>query len=176
VSDGLARAVRELLAQADVGEPAVPVEQIAQLAGAVVSYQPFDSDDISGLLYRSADSAPVIGVNSSNSKVRQRFTIAHELGHLQLHKGRSLILERQMHVNFRDTTSARTSNQEEAEANRFAAELLMPQDLLEIALSALLAGRPLPDAAFVAKLANRFQVSRQAMAFRLASLGLLTPS
>lgn len=172
----LDRAVNELLARAEVNEPPVPVEQIARIAGAVVSYQPFDSDDISGLLYRSAKSAPVIGVNSANAKVRQRFTIAHELGHLHLHTGHSLILERQMHVNFRDATSATTSNSEEAEANHFAAELLMPRNLLEKSIASLLAGRPLPDAAIVAKLAQRFEVSRQAMEFRLASLGLLTPS
>jgi Zn-dependent peptidase ImmA (M78 family) len=172
----VARAVQDLLARTDVTGPAIPVEEIARLAGAVISYQPFDSDDISGLLYRSADAAPVIGVNSTNAKVRQRFTIAHELGHLQLHKGHSLILERQMHVNFRDATSATTSNQEEVEANQFAAELLMPRSFLEHALARVLAGRPLPDATIVARLANRFEVSRQAMEFRLASLGLLTPS
>ncbi|OCB50828.1 hypothetical protein A5722_32325 [Mycobacterium vulneris] len=169
------RAVQALLTRAGVTEPPVPVEQIARLAGAVVSYQPFDSDDISGLLYRSADSAPVIGVNSANAKVRQRFTIAHELGHLHLHSGHSLILERQMHINFRDATSATTSNREEAEANHFAAELLMPRNLLDQYLSALLAGRPLADAAIVAKLAQRFEVSRQAMEFRLSGLGMFTP-
>lgn len=167
--------VQELLDTAGVSEPAIPVEHLARLLGAVVSYQPFDSDDISGLLYRAADAAPVIGVNSTNAKVRQRFTIAHELGHLQLHKGHSLILERQMHVNFRDTTSATTTNQEEVEANQFAAELLMPRDLLERALKSLLAGRPLSDAELVSRLATRFEVSRQAMEYRLASLGLLTP-
>lgn len=171
----LDRTVHELLTRAEVNEPPVPVEQIARIAGAVVSYQPFDSDDISGLLYRSAESAPVIGVNSANAKVRQRFTIAHELGHLHLHAGHSLILERQMHVNFRDATSATTSNREEVEANQFAAELLMPRNLLEKSLASLLAGRPLPDAAIVAKLAQRFEVSRQAMEYRLVGLGLLTP-
>src|SRR4029077_13565981 len=108
-------------------------------------------------------------------KVRQRFTIAHELGHLQLHKGRSLILERQMHVNFRDATSATITSREEMEANQFSAELLMPHELLERALKSLLKGRPLSDADLVARLAARFEVSRQAMEYRLASSGLLTP-
>lgn len=172
----ISRVAQGMLEEAGVAEPAVPVEDLARMVGAVVSYQPFDSQDISGLLYRAANAAPVIGVNSANAKVRQRFTIAHELGHMQFHKGHSLILERQMHVNFRDTTSATTTNQEEAEANQFAAELLMPRDFLERALKSLLSGRPLSDAAIVSKLAKRFEVSRQAMEYRLASLGLLTPS
>jgi hypothetical protein len=47
----------------------VPVEQLARDVGAVISYQPFETEDISGLLYRAAGSAPVIGVNSSNSNL-----------------------------------------------------------------------------------------------------------
>lgn len=167
---------QRLLSAASITEPPVPVERIARDAGAVVSYQPFDADDISGLLYRAADSAPVIGVNSNNAKVRQRFTIAHELGHLQLHRQQELILERHVQVNFRDATSSTASNQEEVEANHFAAELLMPRELLERNVAALLCGRPLTDRDLVQRLASRFEVSHQAMEFRLASIGMLTPS
>jgi Zn-dependent peptidase ImmA (M78 family) len=168
--------VVDLLNSHGITEPPVPVEHLARSLGAVVSYQPFDTDDISGLLYRVAGSAPVIGVNSANAKVRQRFTIAHELGHLQLHKEHSLILERHLQVNFRSAANSTTSELEEREANQFAAELLMPRALLKIALDSLLAGRPLSDADLVGRLALRFEVSRQAMEYRLASLGMLTPS
>src|SRR5436190_1902719 len=72
-------AARDLLARARITEPPVPVEQLASAAGAVISYQPFEAEDISGLLYRAEGAAPVIGVNSNNPKVRQRFTIGHEL-------------------------------------------------------------------------------------------------
>lgn len=167
---------QRLLTAAAIAEPPVPVERIAREAGAVISYQPFDADDISGLLYRAADSSPVIGVNSNNAKVRQRFTIAHELGHLQLHRQQELILERHVQVNFRDATSSTASNQEEIDANQFAAELLMPRELLERNLATLLSGRPLSDRDLVQRLASRFEVSHQAMEYRLASLGMLTPS
>jgi Zn-dependent peptidase ImmA (M78 family) len=167
---------QRLLVEANVVEAPVPVERLARSVGALISYQPFDAEDISGLLYRSTDAAPVIGVNSNNSKNRQRFTIAHELGHLLLHEGHDLILERLVRVNFRDATTSTATNEEESEANRFAAELLMPKDLLERALQVLLAGRPLSDLDFVRRLARRFEVSQQAMEFRLANLGMLTPS
>lgn len=165
-----------LLREAGVKEPPVPIEKIARDHGALISYQPFDADDISGLLYRSADSAPVIGVNSSNSKVRQRFTVAHELGHLLLHEGRDLILERLVRVNFRDATSSTATDEEEIDANRFAAEVLMPRPLLERSLSVLLRGRSMTDGELVQRLATRFEVSQQSMEFRMASLGMLTPS
>jgi Zn-dependent peptidase ImmA (M78 family) len=168
--------VQQLLVSASVHEPPVPVERLAREAGAVVSYQPFDAEDISGLLYRAEHASPVIGVNSNNAKVRQRFTIAHELGHLLLQDGQALILERHLQVNFRDKTSSTASNQDEIEANQFAAELLMPREFLERGLESLLAGRPLTDSDLVRKLAVRFEVSQQAMEYRLASLGMLTPT
>lgn len=164
-----------LLDGSAVVEPPVPVEHIARDCGALLSYQPFDGEDISGLLYRAPNAAPVIGVNSTNPKLRQRFTVAHELGHLVLHEGQELILERLVRVNFRDATSSTASDQEEIEANRFAAELLMPGPLLERAFQLLLEGRPLSDVELVRRVARRFEVSHQAMEYRLANLGMLTP-
>lgn len=169
-------AVTKVLSASSITEPPVPVERLAREAGAVVSYQPFDAEDISGLLYRAPNAAPVIGINSNNAKVRQRFTIAHELGHLSLHGNRELILERHVQLNFRDATSSTATKQEEIEANQFAAELLMPERLLDQSLRSLVKGRPLSDVDIVRRLARRFEVSQQAMEFRLASLGMLTPS
>jgi len=171
-----AEAARELVAKARITEPPVPVEQLAQDAGAVISYQPFEAEDISGLLYRTAGSAPVIGVNSNNPKARQRFTIGHELGHLILHPGHELILERLIRLNFRNATSSTASDEEEIEANHFAAELLMPHDLLRHSLSMLMQGRPLSDLEVVRRLTRRFEVSQSAMEYRLTSLGMLSPA
>jgi Zn-dependent peptidase ImmA (M78 family) len=171
-----ADAARGMLARAQVNEPPVPVEQLAQDAGAVISYQPFEAEDISGLLYRATGATPVIGVNSTNPKVRQRFTIGHELGHLTLHPGHDLILERLVRLNFRDATSSTASDQEEIEANQFAAELLMPRDLLRHSLTILLQGKPISDLEVVRRLARRFEVSQSAMEYRLTNLGMLTPA
>lgn len=171
-----ADAARGMLARAQVNEPPVPVEQLARDAGAVISYQPFEAEDISGLLYRAAGATPVIGVNSTNPKVRQRFTIGHELGHLALHPGQDLILERLVRLNFRNATSSTASDQEEIEANQFAAELLMPPELLRHSLTILLQGKPIPDLEVVRRLARRFEVSQSAMEYRLTSLGMLTPA
>lgn len=168
-------AARRLLNSANIDELPVPVERLARDEGALVSYQPFEAQDISGLLYRAKGAAPVIGVNSSNPKARQRFTIAHELGHLTLHEGHDLILERLVRLNFRDATSSTASDEEEIEANQFAAELLMPRAMVQRNLAVLLQGRPLSDLELVRRLARRFEVSQQAMEYRLAGIGVLTP-
>ena len=61
------------------------VEAIAEKLGAEVIFDKL-GDDVSGLLVREADRV-VIGVNDAHPETRQRFTIAHELGHLVLHQG-----------------------------------------------------------------------------------------
>ena len=42
----------------------------------------------------------------------RRFTVAHELGHLRLHRGRPLILDTDTRVNFRDTVSSMATEHE----------------------------------------------------------------
>jgi hypothetical protein len=65
-----------------------------------------------GILFRDQDHH-VIGVNSARSLVRQRFTIAHELGHRALHPGRELILDAPVRVSLRDKTSSMASDEGE---------------------------------------------------------------
>jgi Zn-dependent peptidase ImmA (M78 family) len=104
--------------------------------------------------------------------VRQRFTIAHELGHRALHPGRELILDVPVRVNLRDKTSSMASDLEEIEANAFAATLLMPEQMIRDQLNQLPpARRREPDAAAEA-LARIFKVSTPALNFRLINLGL----
>jgi Zn-dependent peptidase ImmA (M78 family) len=97
---------------------------------------------------------PTIYVNSSSSATRQRFTIAHELGHFFLHGDRQRA--------FRDTFSSQGLHLHEIEANRFSAELLMPAHWVKAYLRY---ESPI-------QLADRFNVSFQAMTIRLNTLGL----
>lgn len=166
----------ELLAEYGAIRIPVPVESLAQHAQTVITYEPFEPD-VSGLLYQEAGQIPIIGVNSATSANRQRFTIAHELGHLRCgHDGQTLILDRTVQVNWRDRTSSAATDQQEIDANAFAAALLMPASQVRERLNELVHGRPLTDDQLVARLAKTFAVSRQAMEYRLANLGLLSPS
>jgi Zn-dependent peptidase ImmA (M78 family) len=123
--------------------------------------------DISGILYREADRR-VIVANQGHSDARRRFTIAHEIGHLVLHKGEQVHVDSGFRINLRDPRSATAEDVEEIEANAFAANLLMPAawlraDVQDPTLDAT-------DSAELEVLAARYQVSPQAMIVRLTSL------
>jgi Zn-dependent peptidase ImmA (M78 family) len=162
--------VSRLLEDAGVLGPGFDVRLIAKKQGAIVVEEP-NENDFSGFLYRSNDSAPVIGVNSNHAPPRKRFTIAHELGHHLLHPKSGVHLDQAI-VQMRDARASAGVDDEEMEANRFAAELLMPRNFLEADLEAL---GPIhaDDERAIASLARKYQVSPQAMAIRLSTLNLV---
>ena len=159
---------RRLLKAEGVAEPPVPVEAIARSLGASVRYAPFKGE-LAGMLIRDDDGRGiVIGVNSLHHPNRQRFTIAHECGHLQLHKGRSTFVDRSFRINRRDEVSSQATDAEEIEANRFAAELLMPYNMIK---KDLMTYRPdIEDEAELRTLADRYGVSLQALTLRIRSV------
>jgi Zn-dependent peptidase ImmA (M78 family) len=159
----------DVLNECGFSEPPVPVElipgrfgiQLCQLSG---------SDDIFGAIVRKAEDV-VIAVNPSQHQNRQRFTIAHELGHYFRHPGRSEHVDRDFRIHWRNRESSQGINWEEIEANRFAAELLMPERLLRKDL----VGSSALSESVLRTLATRYKVSLVAMKFRLLNLGILPP-
>lgn len=131
-----------------------------------------DLDEISGFIAKE-DDVIIIGVNNKQSPVRQRFTIAHELGHYFLHGLGHTFVDKFTH--FRNAVSSKASNPYEIEANTFAAELLMPKDLVRDKVLEILRNNPnLEDAEeLIEHLAPIFEVSEQAMNFRLIKLGII---
>lgn len=159
----------ELLRWAKVEEPPVPVERLAKRLGAEVRYEPLDGD-LSGMLFRE-EGRTIIGVNALHSKSRQRFTIAHELGHLQLHEGYGIHVDHRFPIRRkRDERSSQGLDLDEIEANGFAAELLMPTEMLERDLDDT--DPDYEDDELARRLADRYRVSLQAMAIRLGKLRL----
>ncbi len=162
--------VENLLSEANVSTPPVDAKVIAESKGALV-VQEKNEDGFSGFLFRSTDSAPIIGVNANHPATRRRFTVAHELGHLLLHPKSGVHVDEGV-FQMRDARASAGSDEEEIEANRFAAELLMPRHFLEADIEAL--GRIfLDDEKTITKLAKQYCVSSQSMAIRLSSLGLV---
>lgn len=151
------------------GELPVRVEEIARQLGVTLVVETLDRN-VSGLLFRQGEDK-AIGVNAAHPVVRQRFTIAHELGHLRLHPGKELILDH-VRVNLRDDVSSHGTDREEREANAFAAELLMPTSEVASQVRRVLDRGGTTDSRFIADLALLFDVSEQAMEFRLVNLGL----
>jgi len=161
-------AAQRLLRQFGIVEAPVEPESIAEGLGAIVVTQPLEQD-VSGMLVHEGDEL-VIGVNKHHPLVRRRFTVAHECGHLELHRGRALILDTSVRIDFRDRVSSQATDREEMEANRFAAALLMPEQMVVEAATAA----PRDPEELVRSLARRFKVIEAAMGYRLINLGLLT--
>jgi Zn-dependent peptidase ImmA (M78 family) len=163
------RLARELVRK--VGEQLpVDVYVIARACGVDVRQLPME-DSVSGVLVLK-DGQAAIGVNEAHHPNRQRFSIAHELGHYLLHRNSSDLFVDAAPIFFRDDRSSDGTERQEIQANAFAAELLMPEDMLR----AQLTNRPLDvfDDIAMRQLAVRFGVSVQALSIRLTRLGLIT--
>jgi Zn-dependent peptidase ImmA (M78 family) len=160
--------VAGLLAMPVAARRPVPVDQIARQLGIRLAYLPFDSEgeELSGF-YQRRGADQIIGVNSSQARVRQRFTAAHELGHARLQQGDGIHIDQAFML--RDARSGEASDPHEIAANAFAAELLMPE---EEVVAALVGGRfDITDDSGVRGLARQFGVSLQSVTYRLANLG-----
>jgi len=169
------RIVQELLDANKVVRPAVPVERIARAMGIDIDHVP-GQDELSGFLLRHATkNKAVIGVNRNHQANRQRFTIAHELGHFLLHEGEPVHVDEteSYRIERRSSKSSAGDDPMEIEANAFAAELLMPAIFLRRDLDERGDNVDLSDDAAVEALASRYKVSVTAMTFRLANLGYL---
>jgi Zn-dependent peptidase ImmA (M78 family) len=147
--------------------PPVDVEKVAREMDATVVRRPV-SQDVSGMLLRR-EGQNVIGLNSEQSPISQRFALAHLLGHLRMHRRRELILDTAARYSCGNQPSMPT-DREEAEANRFAGALLAPEATVrEVVADASFA----TSAELVGILAERFQMSTAAMGYRLMMLGIV---
>jgi transcriptional regulator with XRE-family HTH domain len=156
------RAAQQLLMHAErfgIRGPKYDVNVIAELVGARVLARPLP-DDISGLLVQQGGNV-AIGVNQHQYPGRQRFTVAHELGHFVLNHHDRFHLDLGPSNSFGD--SPNFDWRLEREANDFAANLLMPASLLRDHWK---------PSASPKELADVFGVSPIAMTYRLESLDI----
>jgi Zn-dependent peptidase ImmA (M78 family) len=137
------------------GIPIDPV-QIARRLGIDVFEVSLDRE-VSGALIKGRGQDPEILLNATDSSNRKRFTCAHELGHFVR---RSDNLHEYEYIDFRDQLSSTGTDHEEMYANSFAANLLMPEDIVKRYRSR----------ADDVELALLFDVSREAMNNRLKNL------
>ena len=159
-ADRPVRAAQQLLSRAQIsGRPPIDIAKLAFLCGVHVVEAPLD-DFVSGLLI-DLEGVSVVGVNAAQHPNRQRFTIAHELGHhLLRHHDRFHI---DLGTPSGDGDPPFSDPRLEREANDFAANVLMPASLLRDESQLNPAVEPL---------AERFRVSPLAMGYRLVALGL----
>lgn len=138
----------------------VSVGSLARELGLSVSISSL-SPSISGLIEPDSTTPSQfrIRINRYESEERQRFTIAHEIAHYLLHREyiRNGIVDSVMY-------RSSLSSKREAEANRLAADIIMPMARLSDELQRL--GGVRDDATAIA-LARLFKVSIPAMKVRL---------
>ena len=160
----------ELLAQHNIVSAPVDVEKLAHALHVDV-HKDRVAGDISGYLFRDHEkTSAIIGVNSRQHPNRQRFTIAHELGHFLLHANDKVHVDRGFEVRLRSDESSKGTDIDEKEANLFAAELLMPLAFVEKDMADIQTV-DLMEETTIKSLAKKYQVSTHAFAFRLAYLG-----
>lgn len=151
-----------------ITSPPVPVEDIAKWRGIRLVYRPLNRE-LSGMIF-IREGTPIVGINSLHHPNRQRFTIAHELAHFELHRD---AIDDQVHVDkkfpvlMRSSSSASGTDRIEIDANLFAAELLMPMSLL----NPLLGRYDIDDEGPLLRLSRMFRVSRQALEYRIRQSG-----
>lgn len=177
-SQVIERAVQRALRDYGGGLP-VDVGAIASRLGIEIVKTPFpENPDLSGVLVREHRHT-FMAINEAQSEPRQRFTIAHEIGHFLLDEAKAVWIDKGVHpVSYRRTGDGGTPEAyklEEVRANRFAAELLMPSQEVERRFADHTGqGADWEGSKDLLDIANEFEVSLQAMAIRLRELGLLT--
>lgn len=139
----------DLLEAAGVRQPPVDVERLARYVGiSRIEYQPFLRADACLV---PSESAHVVIVNSGAPRERQRFSIAHEIGHVLLGRGG---------IKFRG--GREPHSQEERLANVIAAEILIPTPaLMRVAIGLQ------PSIETIAAVAERFEASIEPTAIKL---------
>jgi Zn-dependent peptidase ImmA (M78 family) len=135
----------------------VPVEDIGE-----------PTTTLAGFLF-AAGRIGVAFVNANDILGRRRFTAAHELGHAVLHREMMGSFIADTDITEVDDTTAGI----EREANHFAVELLMPEEVIRARAAELRTEyRACPRLVLAYRLASELLVSREAMRYRLKTLGV----
>lgn len=137
----------------------VDVEKIAKMLEFLIV--PFDFPDTISAVTKIEGNRKIIGINKKHPSNRQRFSIAHELGHYLSghenfsHEKKTVVEDGKKYLDPR--------YREEEEADEFAAELLMPSFMLK---------KDVLENISPSELARKYNVSEQAMIIQLVNLKL----
>lgn len=166
--------VKDVIRQSEIDSYPVDVIKLAHDHGFKV-YEQYLPQNVSGMIMVDDDkqidhfdSNKVIVVNKYDYPLRRRFTIAHELAHYFLQKCESVKL-----YAHRDEGN---SSPEETDANYFASNLLMPEEMVLQAIQdkkEKVLGS-LPDSILENMISDEFQVSLSAAKVRLLQLKIIS--
>ena len=132
--------------------PSGPIKNLTQYlerAGIVIGFSKFGGASVSGVTFRVPGRPPLILLNSAHTADRMRFTLAHEIGHLVMHRF--------------------PTDDMESEATEFASAILMPTS----DISQSFRGRRI-TLELLAALKPEWKVAMQALLMRATSLNFVT--
>jgi len=144
----------------------IPMDILVASLGATLIETPMQNAD--GKIIRGK-SKTLIKINANIPyPEKKRFTIAHELGHLLMHKKLEIHHENSNTLNwFQNTEQQAIRGKQEWEANDFASELLMPEDLFRSECFQ----KPF-NPQLIQTLAKRFKTSITSVIFRYLKLDM----
>jgi Zn-dependent peptidase ImmA (M78 family) len=158
---------RQLLKDHDLYRIPVDPVVLANHLGIRVNNAKFSEENLSGMVSKRGNLVQIL-VNQSDQGYRKRFTIAHEIGHYLLH-----LQDKDGQFADREADLFRTEpgeelqppapRQHEVEANRFAAALLMDEELVRSQWGRVRSMKAM---------SRLFNVSESAIGYRIGALGL----
>lgn len=146
--------------EAPLADALLVIEDVAEVPVTVLALP----CGLAGMQGRKHDRSYIF-VNAEEPVVRQRFTLAHEFGHVELGHAGSVDYET-------DVFGEGRKPPVEVQADAFAAEFLAPVDGVRRWLGAV--GEPPDDLATVVRLADYFHISAEAALYRLQAARHLT--
>jgi Zn-dependent peptidase ImmA (M78 family) len=164
---------RKLLQKTGIVNPPVDLVRIAKENGISIR-ETVLPENVAGMIHMEGQSAAIY-IQQSDSKGRKRFTLAHELGHFFLKHFTGTHVDRGQNyapiVFMRNDDSSKALYLPEIAANKFAAELLMPERMVHRQLDEVIRNCDTEEEV-ISEMANRFIVSELAMTHRLNNLGI----
>jgi hypothetical protein len=127
--------------------PPVDLEGVAgEFVDVEMDHIPGECD---GLVVEMESPRPLVLIQADHAEVRQRFTLAHELGHVLMpwHLGSGLLCSTDPSNSSLDPYAG----YDEVEANRFAGELLVPREWLDNLIADVGGGRVAPALEVIAQ-------------------------
>lgn len=147
-----------------LGMTEIPVDPIKVARALGIKVWTSDLDpDVAGVLVKRKGSAPEIYISAADHINRQRFTVAHEVGHYVERAAKGEAQDPVNYVDYRDAVSSQGSSPAEMYANGFAAALLMPAAWVRKLRASY---------ADAEEMARQFGVSPAAMRHRLRNLDI----
>lgn len=155
------RQAAEILIENNISKPPIPIQEITENYGIKVIEIVLDHK-IAGFI---DPEKKIIYINKSDSASRKAFTVAHELGHFNLHQ-EELKKDPKIGILYRRPLGKKDDDEFEQEANCFAANLLVPFEMLKQYRDEY------KKLATVEMLSSLFGVSAEVIRYRLHDLKL----